>query len=243
MEPNKISDLIGDYSHRAVWTAEAKAEALQAWTAERNECSKRMDRIALAGSPFAGLRTDVIRGAISEPALLEWAETWDGRSGALLTGPTGVGKTAAASLALRLRLERRLNKWVEANPPTLEDRYRWEPPPLEGMRWLSAVALGNAKREARLGQRPEVIVRAEEVELLVIDDLGWEHEQRAVVEVLATRYDAGRLTIATSGLSEAALCKRYSDAVVRRILESRGAKGRIVESAGATSARGAGGGR
>jgi len=239
MEPTKISDFLSGYGHRAIWTEEAKESALQEWKAKRNECARNMDCVALDGSPFAGLHTDRIRGAVNDPALLKWAEAYDGRSGALLVGPTGAGKTAAASLALRLRIEHRLDLWTQANPPTFESRYLWSPPAFESMRWVSAVELGRSRSEARLGQRPDAILRAEESDLIVIDDLGWETDRQIVVEVLATRYDAGRLTIATSGLSNTALCSRYGDSVIRRILEAGGVKGRRVEAGGSSSSSGA----
>jgi len=230
MRIGSIIDGLGQTGNAAAWTDEAIAAAMASWRRRRDQCARDMDRIALKGSPFAGEKTATIRGAVGDKQLLEWAEGYDGKSGALLIGPTGVGKSAAASLALRGLIERHLSTWEQHHPPTHQTRYLWEAPRFLSLRWTSAVAIGAARRESQLGSRPTDLVRAEEPEVVVIDDLGWEQDAQTVIEVLAARYDAAKVTIATSGLGISALADRYGDSVVRRIFEGAGRKGRFVEA-------------
>jgi len=228
----RISSFIGGMGQagNAAWTDEAIAAAIASWKRRRDRCASDMDRLALKGSPFVGLKTAAIRGAVGDKRLLEWAEGYDGKSGALLTGPTGIGKTAAASLALRGLIEKHLSAWELDHPPSHRTRYLWEPPRHLSLRWTSAVDIGSARRESQLGSRPTALVRAEDPEVVVIDDLGWEQDTQTVIEVLAARYDAAKVTIATSGLGISALADRYGDSVVRRIFEGAGRKGRFVEA-------------
>ena len=64
----------------------------------------------------------------------------------------------------------------------------------------------------------------------VIDDLGHERDPGAVWDVLSARYDAGRITVATSGWTVAALREKLGAEYVRRIVEARGKPGVIVEA-------------
>jgi DNA replication protein DnaC len=77
------------------------------------------------------------------------------------------------------------------------------------------------------------VSRAVTARFLVLDDLGWESRRSnaddVVCEVIAARYDAGRITYATTGLRIGQLEERYSSAVVRRLLESGGLKGKVID--------------
>jgi hypothetical protein len=124
-------------------------------------------------------------------------------------GPTRAGKSLAlAHAALRMALEGRSD-----------------------IHWTSASRLVEAKRGHRYGAGDcHEVQEAIRAGWLVIDEVGWEQgEPAAVLDVLAARYDLGRVTCATSGMTEEALMKRYGDAVVRRITESSRVKvGRVL---------------
>lgn len=159
-------------------------------------------------------------GAVADPALLELvppacraiARDWVPRSGGLLLlGPTGIGKSATATYIAR-RLAR----------ARIVDRKGG------GARWASAIDLANATARSPLGVVPEVIGQAKAAAVLVLDDLGWQERDGAVAEVIAARYDGERQTIVTSGQPWPALVERYSEAMLRRLLESGGVRGRIV---------------
>lgn len=148
--------------------------------------------------------------------------------GALVVGPTGVGKSAAiACLARRLILQWRapeIDRWPprEAEPP---------------VRVAAARDIAKARREAPLGGEPELLQRANWCSVLLIDDLGWETDPADVLGVIASRYDAGKPTVVTSGLTLQEFGDRYGAAVLRRIIEAGGKKGRVVNLFGKVAAR------
>jgi hypothetical protein len=130
--------------------------------------------------------------------------------GRLVMGPTGAGKSLAFALAaFRLAMSGR-----------------------RGTIWTSASKLTEARRAYRLGAGEAPAVEdAIGASWLVIDDLGWERgEPGTVLDVLSARYDLGRVTCATSGLTAAEIAARYGDAVTRRIGESsRGMQGHTID--------------
>ena len=156
---------------------------------------------------------------IGDQRLRVAARAWNiGDRGMVLLGPTGIGKSHAAALVFKRLLS---NGYQEGG-------VAWEF--ASGLRWFSAAALAQARREHPLGRgdAPE-ITRASHARLLVIDDAGWDREPQAVSDVLAARYEGGRPTIITTGLTSAELAKHYGAAVVRRFVESGGGAATIVD--------------
>jgi DNA replication protein DnaC len=139
--------------------------------------------------------------------------------GRLIVGPTGIGKSCSAVATLR----RLVAAHVAANGFTL---------PRVG--WVKATELANARLGHALGKgEAETIRTAGKVAFLVLDDLGWESKRAsgddAVVEVLAERYDAGLFTLVTSGQPVHELIDRYGESVVRRVVETGGKAGRVLD--------------
>lgn len=156
---------------------------------------------------------------IGDHRLREAARAWRmGDRGMILLGPTGVGKSHAAALVFKRLLG---NGYTKGGA-------EWDF--AIGLRWFSASALAQARREHPLGRgdAPE-ITTASHARLLVIDDAGWDREPQAISDVLAARYESGRPTIITTGLTSAELAKHYGAAVVRRFVESGGGAATIVD--------------
>jgi DNA replication protein DnaC len=203
------------------WAAIRKAREersramFETWLRERDERIEAglMDD----SSPFSGVLDAVVLGAISAKPLRRWATTYDAQAGSLLLGATGVGKTAAAVFARRRLVRARC---------AAELGHVYQAP------LLRAADIGAILREHPLGRgMPGPLRDAETADLLILDDLGWEQDRdrAAVADLIAARYDSRRPTVATSGLGQAALARRYGDAVVRRIIECEGRRGAIVE--------------
>lgn len=145
------------------------------------------------------------RGAIAaaknleDERLVALRDVWDGRSGRLILGPTGAGKSLAlAQAARRFALSRSRG---EDAPKVV---------------WYRADELARA-----LGERggTESVSRAKTAALLIIDDLGWERWHETLLEVVGSRYDGRKVTTATTGLKMADFVNRYGDAFLRRIVE------------------------
>lgn len=160
-----------------------------------------------------------LENRVRDARLLESVRAWRvGDPGMLLHGPTGIGKSSAAAI-LFLRLVG--NGWRNGGDAWYFAR---------GLRWYSAAALSQARREHPLGQgdAPE-ITRAESARLLVIDDAGWDRDTAAVSDVLAARYEKSLPTVVTTGLTAVELSKHYGAAVVRRFVEAGGGAATIVD--------------
>jgi DNA replication protein DnaC len=127
---------------------------------------------------------------------------------ALLLGPSGVGKSTTMALALKRACRQ---------------------PRLFSAVWFYARALAQAQRQYPLGRGdcPEV-ERATECGLLILDDLGLERDPAELVDVVHARYEQGRPTWTSSGLSMPELRERYGEAFVRRLVEGREQPGRVV---------------
>ena len=124
---------------------------------------------------------------------------------AVLLGPTGVGKTAAA-------------RWI-AELSTLTRSHH--------MPIRNARELGASERRHPLGEGyPAALREARESELLALDDLGTEEERDIGVmqELLEARYSRNAATFITTGLTKQGLMARYGAASVRRMLEQHAQK-------------------
>lgn len=178
---------------------------------------------ALKGGPLAMVKSTEAELLESlPPRIRELAETFDPeRSGGVeLTGPTGCGKSRGC-VALTMRLVRVAFEEHQRQ----RHGFTFEP----DIAWARAIDLANARRQHPLGSEPETLEKAKNANLLVLEDLGWEHEgDTTAAEVLAHRYDAGLLTVVTSGKQHHELAKRYTEAPLRRILETGGRKGQLI---------------
>lgn len=158
-------------------------------------------------------------GRVRDPQFRDFAESWQwGMAGIVLSGRSGLGKTSAAG-ALFLRLL------------AAQDR-RWR-----GLQWLSAVRFVRARTEARGVDSPEDVdptVLYERATLLVIDDLGKEPDTQWAKEIIHglidARYLRGESTITTTELDGAQLLNRYGTATARRLYESKGRVGKVIEA-------------
>jgi hypothetical protein len=192
--------------------------------------------ILLRGGPVAVLQV-AQRGVdllelVKEPKLRAFVREFDPtkHGGRILTAPTGVGKTVSCVALLRRLVEWRIlmggaRAWIT-------DDVSSSARPL--FRWVRAYDLPNARLEHSFGEGEADLVRAASTaEFLFLDDLGWESRRAGaddvVMEVLGARYDAGRITIATTGMPTKQLVDRYGEAVVRRIVESGGMPGKVLD--------------
>jgi DNA replication protein DnaC len=134
------------------------------------------------------------------PVFIEAVEFWaPDKGGLILSGPTGSGKTTAVLHLIRRHLA------------TRED--------------ATSTAFMLA---ADLVDDPSLIDKAKRVRLLVLDDVGKEHDPKNVLfRVLDYRFTRVP-TIVTTGLSVDDLNRSYDGAFVRRLGEFKGSKSRIV---------------
>jgi len=87
--------------------------------------------------------------------------------------------------------------------------------------FATSLALDKARRETAIGRGdPEIIARAIEVPVLVLDELGAEEQaSTALALVIHERHAAGRQTIVTLAQPSEVIRRMYSDGIVRRIYE------------------------
>lgn len=157
----------------------------------------------------------------------------DQHGGACILGPTGLGKSLTAVAVIR-------RVWcLPAAELFYSDRVEYLERAARGglaarVQWVRAFDLPNARLQQRLGDgENDLIARAKAVEFLVLDDLGRESRRGGaddvVEEVLLERYDTGRFTYVSSGLTSEALLNRYGDAVIRRVTEAGRLKGCVLQ--------------
>lgn len=133
------------------------------------------------------------------------SESIDARAVALL-GPAGAGKSTLAAAMLVMHARRA----IEAGRRP------------ESMLWTSAIALGRARAEHRLGDgEAELVLNAMEVDLLVLDDLGAEaaRDADAIAAVIHRRHDDDLATWITTGFGATEIGARYGAGLERRIFE------------------------
>lgn len=131
-----------------------------------------------------------------DPRLSKWAQSATDASGAILVGETGCGKSIAAA-------------WV-ADRLTRAHSQTW-------VKWVRADELSRMLSERGANEQIATIKQAR---MLVLDELGYERFPELVLEVIGARHDACRPTIVTSGKRAKELADRYSDATIRRIVET-----------------------
>ncbi len=155
---------------------------------------------------------------LASPKVVEGVRRWHPRHRSLfVSGPTGVGKSAAVVA--------RLHAQYEAAVAALRRRERAE---LWGFAWVSGFELAYARRNAPLGAEPPLIVHAQTTTVLVLDELGFEPSSDALMEVIDHRYRQRRPMIVTTGLTPEQFAARYGAALYRRLVHD----GTIVEDWG-----------
>jgi hypothetical protein len=193
-----------------------------------NDQIMRGERSAFAGKPLIDAeklfeqlprwltrRSAEERLAVMAPEIREAIAGWNRhRRNLLFLGPTGRGKTTAIA-----------HLWLEM----WTDGFSRVRRPLDAL-WTKATALANARRGHRLGEGdPKIIIDSKRVGLLLLDDLGAEVRVDSTIwEILDSRYDSGAISVVTSGLPLSELVARYSEAVVRRVVEAE-TPGQIVD--------------
>jgi hypothetical protein len=136
----------------------------------------------------------------ADPQFIEAVDFWAPEKGGLiLRGPTGSGKTTAVCHMIRRLLANR------------ED--------------ATSTALILA---SDLVDSPELVDKAKRVRLLVLDDVGKEHDPKNVLfRVLDYRFTRVP-TVVTSGLSVDDMNRAYDGAFLRRLGEFKGIRSRVV---------------
>lgn len=170
---------------------------------------------------------------ITSPRLKVLAEKFhpDKTGGALIMGPTGVGKSVAC-LCIMLRCMR--DEALADFDASLKIPFDEPAPRGNAKSWFSidAMDLGIAQQRTGLGDpEPQCITQAKDAGNLILDDLGWERgfHVEALIQVAAPRYRRGLATLVTSGETHEALRERYTDAVLRRFWNVDGRKGAVVD--------------
>lgn len=212
--------------------SEERKSALIERAANRAWATTQLEGIAAKRPP-----TEELLGYITDQRLRAFAERFDPEQhgGAMVLGPTGIGKTIAA-LCLMLRCmakEARDSFESELAVPFSE-----EIAPRRAKSWAAYDArdLGNAMQHTGLSDADHAsIARAKTADFLILEDLGWERgfHVEALIDIAAPRYRRCLSTIVTSGERHEALRERYTDAVLRRFWNVDGKDGAIVDCWGA----------
>lgn len=235
-------------AHIAGWTAKtfreaesagdmpAKfARALDAGMAadlEKRLTERMRARLGTGPAALAGISVVELAAFISEPRLRSLALEYEPgkHGGRLVCGPTGIGKSVAGVAALR-RAQGLSERRARPAPESfyVDERQARE----RSTAWVRAFDLPNARLSNSFGNgEASLVTVAIEADFLVLDDLGWESKRAGaddvVAEIIAARYDAGRITYATTGLSLDQFGERYGSAVTRRLVESGGVTGKVV---------------
>jgi DNA replication protein DnaC len=153
--------------------------------------------------------------------------------GRLVCGPTGSGKTVAAVAVIRRLFAEPYGEWSARTRGWNTIRSERPACEVKSCIWARAFDLPNARLQCGLGQgEAEIVHSAKTSDFVVLDDLGWESKRAnaedVVIEVIAARYDSGKPTYVTSGLTVEGLISRYGDSVVRRIIDAGGKPGKVI---------------
>lgn len=150
------------------------------------------------------------------PTILSALENWQPADGnVILSAKTGAGKTAGTVARI----------WQFRT--VAEQAY--DPAGLPRFLFTTAALLSGARRQVKLGTGESPLVeRAMDVDVLALDEVGFEPIDGVSFEVVDARYRKQLPTIVTTGLKPAEFAARYGSAVWRRLTES----GKVVEDHG-----------
>lgn len=146
--------------------------------------------------------------------LMAGVQGWSASSGEglALLGTSGAGKTTLAVALARHRLT------VAKTAAEVKIA--------SSIRFVSTLELQLERDRLQLGTGDDgpLMRGALKSALLILDEVGFEHEPRSgvapvVFTLMQARYNSGRPTIVTSGLTEVELASRYGDATKRRMCE------------------------
>lgn len=176
---------------------------------------------------------DQLLAKIKDPTLRAFAEKFnpDGSGGALVLGPTGVGKSIAVlCLMIRCMAEEALCDFDTSLKVPFGDWVQLVIPKT----WTSvdAIDLCTAQQRAGLSDPdPPIVCMAKTSDYLILEDLGWERgfHVETLIQVAVPRYRRCLPTFVTSGEKHKALRERYTDAVLRRFWNINGQDGAVVD--------------
>lgn len=153
---------------------------------------------------------------LANARVLAAAEAWaraGGRSGLVLLGPTGSGKTASLVGALH---QLHADKRAELERLDVEALRRWRPAP--DVVWTSGPVLLEERRRERLGgPAPAIASRARSAGIVVLDELGYVDMPELLLDIADARYARGLPTVVTSGARAPDLIARIGAAVWRKL--------------------------
>ena len=161
--------------------------------------------------PFARLDNPAFRSRVS-PVFLAAVEGYvPQEDGSLvLSGFTGCGKTSLVCA----RIDDELRRAKEATVPGKTGSFL-------GFAFITGPELVQSRRQTRLGsgKEAELVDLAMSIELLILDEVGFEASNEIVFDVLDRRLRTLSPTILTTGLRPKEFRERYGDATWRRIAE------------------------
>lgn len=142
-------------------------------------------------------------------------ERWSPQRGSLvLSAFTGAGKTAAVLAWLY-----RMRDAAFAKARAGEDAN------ILPFAFITGHELANCRRRWSIGEESPLVKLATSVDILVLDELGFEPMAEELFEVLDHRYRARRSTVVTTGRTVEWFKGNYGDALFRRLIEP----GTVVE--------------
>ncbi|MCB9584381.1 MAG: ATP-binding protein [Polyangiaceae bacterium] len=146
------------------------------------------------------------------PKIREVVAAWNCRSSLMLFGETGCGKTTSIVARLRAEAERLKQQARDGG-----ERVYWD------FMFTTEADILEAHRTHKLGtELPKRLRSLRSSNLAVIDEMGFQPEYGIpiVMRYVDERYREGRPTVITSGLTYDAFVRRYSPALVRRVLQA-----------------------
>ncbi len=160
-----------------------------------------------------------LRKRIISPEFLDAADRWDPRrhGNLLILGDTGVGKSALGAVIFRRLLGQ-----------ALSDSDQW--PLASGMVWADAEELSrDCTTHGRGHGECKSFLEALGATLLFLDEVGSEPEIQTVTSLIAMRYKRLRPTVIMSGRSTKDLTELYKAPLVRKMLDTQGRPGVLLE--------------